>query len=140
MKAPEIINLWQNGRVKSYFEIFSTEPELTYTYTNIGDEVEKHYAIENGQVTSFYACDKNGEMVFHFSYGDSLKRQEAVRVNDNQAQIITELYYDMKNPENSYYKESAQDGIMEFRFDGKKNMWYFSRLITPEEIEAVEEN
>ena len=133
LKAPSTINFWRNGKVIAYFDIYKLEPKMSYSYTKYEDGVEKQYVIEDGKITSFFACDKKGEMVFHYVYDNGFKRQEAARIKNNEALIITELLYDGKNPENSYYKENTDDGILEYKFDKSKNMWLLKNIIAKPE-------
>ena len=130
LEAPSTINFWRDGKVVSCYDIYKLKPKMSYSNTKYENGTEKQYVIEDGKITSFFACDKDGEMVFHYIYDNGFKRQEAVRIKNNEALIMTELLYDTKNPENSYYKENTEEGILEYRFDKSKNMWIL-KSITP---------
>lgn len=136
MNAPKIINFWKYGKLEAYYTIFELEPTMSYSYTTCNGDVQKEYVVEDNKMTSFFSVDKEGEMIFHFPYDNGFKRQEAIRTNENTAIIMTEMYYDYENPQQSYYKENNDEGIDEYGFDEIRNRWIYKQTIPkPEQTE-----
>ena len=134
-KLPKNINFWRNGNLKAVYEIYDKEPKLSYSYTKYDGDVKKQYTMCGLDVVSFFATDDSGEIVFLYPQDNGFIRQELARTENNEAMILSELYYDCKNSKHSYYRENSKEGVVEYKFDKKQNMWIEQGILSKEELD-----
>lgn len=131
---PPVVNIWEEGKLKTVFEIYSTEPMAAYHVTDYKENSVSEYNFVGKTNIGYYNKNDGGYIVKHYAAQDGFLQQQA-QVKDGQAVLLAEMYYNYKNPEQSFFRENTSEGIVEYGFDKGKNFWSEQRIISQEEYD-----
>jgi len=121
--VPALVNIWLNGQLNAVYEIFSLEPETTYHYTSYQKDCQSSYIIKGKTVLSHIYTDNDNNVARQYPSDNGFVREEGIRTGEDEFLLLTKLYYDYKNPEESYYIENTPEGVKEYGYNKKQKMW-----------------
>jgi len=139
LKIPSVINIWENGKIKTVYEIYSVEPQSTYHLVDYKGDSQTEYNFIGDRNLGYYYFDKEGKVIKQYPSEHGFLQQYATRIGEDEALLLSELYYDYDNPEKSYYRENTENGFIEYLFNKAKKMWYKNRVIPEEEYAQIDE-
>lgn len=129
MGIPPIVNVWQNGKLKTVYEILSVTPQSLFTVTTYDDNRECFYQFINDKNLCFQSLDKNGIFIAQYPAENGFCQQQSKKVNDKDALLYYELYWDYKNTENSYFLQNTDGDAIRYCFNKKSKFWYPKEII-----------
>lgn len=137
LNIPSVINIWENGSIKTIYEIYSITPQSVYHITDYKDGSETQYDFIGDRYLGYIYHDYDGLLIKQFPSENGFLQQQIKKTNDEENPMVAEIYYDYKNPEQSYYRESTEKGFVEYTFDKNQNMWFENRILPKEEYEKI---
>ena len=133
MNIPSAISKWEDGQLKTTFEISSDKP-LTYQITDYGKNAVCEYYFIKKTYLGYCNCDNDGQVIKQYASKNGFFQQRA-KITNGRPILQTELYYDYKKPEESFCRENTSSGVVEYGYDKNKNFWSERRIISQEEYD-----
>ena len=116
-------------KLKTVYEIESVLPQSIYTVTTYDDNRECFYRFINDRNLIFQSKDKDDIIVVQYPAENGFCQQQSKKVNEKDALLYYELYWDYKNPENSYFLQNTEGDAIRYGYDKKNKFWYEKEII-----------
>ena len=129
LQMPTNVNVWQNGKLKSVYEIECYTPQSIFTVTTYADNRESFFRFINDKCLCFQSLDNNDMFSMWYPAENGFCQQQSKKVNDKDALLYYELYWDYKNPENSYFLQNTNTDAIRYGYDKKQKFWYEKEII-----------
>ena len=127
--VPSNVNIWQNGKLKTIYNIESVSPQSIYSVSTYEDDKESFFRFINDKNLCFQCVHNDGTIIAHFPAKDGFCQQISEKINDYGALLDYEINWNYKNPENSHIIANSETDAVKYGYDKKNKFWYQKRFI-----------
>ena len=139
LNVPTFVNLWTDGKPKSVYEIYLVKPQSLFHLTSFGEDSVTEFNFAGANLLEYLYKTNSGDAIMIYPSDDGFIQRYGKQINNNESFLMSELYYDKKHPEKSYYIENGETELTKYEFDKEKNLWIKTGTISQSDFDAEED-